>query len=90
MDYLFPSPVESQASDSQTSTAQTVSINRCDRWLAHHRLQELEIPSTCLTDGRLEVEVEHPIAAVQLWSVARHITAPRQQLVYWLERCWLL
>jgi hypothetical protein len=85
MDYPSLSPVHSPA-----STAQIVAINRCDRWQVHHRLQELGIPCACLADGRLQVEVNHPIAAVQIWSVTRHITASRQQLARWLEQCWKL
>ncbi|WP_416665839.1 Asr1405/Asl0597 family protein [Egbenema bharatensis] len=75
---------------SSTPVAQIVAIDRCDRWQVHHRLQELDISCTCLSDGRLQVEVDYPIAAIQLWSVARHITASRSQLANWLERCWAL
>lgn len=78
-----PSP-----SDSDCPASQTVAIARSDRWQAYQRLQELEIPCVCLEDGRFQVDISTPIAAVQLWSVVTHLTAPRPQLIQWLERCW--
>ncbi|MBF2003328.1 MAG: hypothetical protein IGS38_21715 [Synechococcales cyanobacterium M58_A2018_015] len=72
----------------QSLSEHTVSISRCDRWQAHQRLQELGIPSICTSDGALQVSVYSPIAAIQVWSVLYRLTASRQQLLHWLERCW--
>jgi hypothetical protein len=72
----------------QSSVKQTISIPRSDRWQAYYRLQELDISCECLADGRFQVDVNSPIAAMQLWSVLKHLTAPRQHLATWLERCW--
>ncbi|WAL61609.1 Asr1405/Asl0597 family protein [Thermocoleostomius sinensis] len=83
MDQLSP-----QSSSSADRSPQIISIPRCDRWQAYHRLQELHIPCICLEDGRLQVEITSPHAAVQLWSVMQQLTRPRQQLSNWLERCW--
>ncbi len=63
-------------------------IPRGDRWQIYRRLRELEIPCACPEDGGFEVEVNNPVAAVQVWSVIQHHTAARQQLVQWLESCW--
>lgn len=80
--------MDQSASQSQTQPKQTIAISRTDRWQACYRLQELDIPCTCLTDGQLQVEVCTPIAAMQIWSVTRQLTSSRQQLADWLERCW--
>lgn len=69
---------------------QFISIARSDRWQAYHRLQELDISCTCLADGRFQVEVNSPIAVIQLWSVLQQLTRSRQQLSHWLEHCWNL
>lgn len=65
-----------------------IDIARSDRWLIHHRLQELMIPSYCLADGSLRVEVNHGLALLLVRSTVQHVVAPRQELVCWLERCW--
>jgi hypothetical protein len=69
-------------------TIQVLTIARCDRWLAYHRLQELSIPCHCNPTGHLEVEVNSPLALLQLRSVLQQLTAPRKYLVDWLESCW--
>lgn len=68
-------------------TQQLVQVCRCVRWQVYQRLQELSIPCTCLENGDLHVEVNTPTQAWLLRSVVQQITAPRQQLVEWLERC---
>lgn len=77
-------------SDSQSSTVQILTISRSDRWLVQQRLQSLSIPCHCPADGRLEVEVNTPVAIVQVRSVIQQLTAPRSELLDWLERCWSL
>jgi hypothetical protein len=72
----------------QVSTSQLITISRSDRWQVHQRLRELEISSTCLRDGGLEVEIYSPLTVFQLRSVLLQFTAPRQQLADWLEQCW--
>lgn len=69
---------------------QVISIARSDRWQAYHRLQELGISCNCLADGQFQVEVNSPIAVIQLWSVLQQLTCSRQQLSHWLEQCWKL
>ncbi|NJO39619.1 MAG: hypothetical protein HC865_02730 [Cyanobacteria bacterium RU_5_0] len=75
-------------SPSHPLNAHLISIARCDRWCAYYRLQELEIPCLCPEDGSLRVEVNSPIAILQLRSVIQQLTASRQQLINWLEYCW--
>ncbi|MBE9181832.1 hypothetical protein IQ268_25010 [Oculatella sp. LEGE 06141] len=75
-------------SQSPVSTRQLISISRSDRWQICYRLQELGIACTCLDDGSFHAEVDSPVAMMQLRSVLLQLTASRQQLVEWLERCW--
>lgn len=67
---------------------QTVSVQRCDRWSIHHRLQELNIPSACPADGTLRVEVNHALALLLVRSAVRQFSTSRQENVDWLDRCW--
>lgn len=70
-----------------SSRSQSIEISRSDRWQVYQRLRELNIASTCLQDGSFQVEVYSPITVVQLHSVLSQFTAPRPQLLNWLERC---
>lgn len=72
----------------QISLEQPIEIPRCDRWRIHHRLQELNISSSCPADGSLRVEVHNGIEMLLIHSIIQQFTAPRQDLVSWLERCW--
>lgn len=71
-----------------TNWGQVVSVQRCDRWSAYHRLQELSIPCACPADGTLRVEVDHATALVLARSAIRQFLTSRQEDVDWLERCW--
>ncbi len=64
------------------------SITRCDRWQVSQRLQDLNIAAHCAPDGQLTIEISHPVDILQLRSVIRQITAPRTELLSWLEQCW--
>jgi hypothetical protein len=75
---------------SHSSSGQLISVPRSDRWLAHQRLQELGISCACLRDGSFQVEIHNPVEAVQLRSVVLQLTAPRHQLLSWLNQCWQL
>jgi hypothetical protein len=70
------------------SFSPSLAIARHDRWQVHQRLTDLNIASTCLLDGRLNVEICSPLALIQLHSVLFQLTASRQSLVDWLEQCW--
>lgn len=67
---------------------QLVEIARGDRWQAYQRLQDLEIPCWCDKQGGLEVQVNSPLAAMQVWSVMQQFTQPRGELAAWLNGCW--
>ena len=67
---------------------QVVSVARCDRWSIYYRLQDLNIPCACPADGTLRVQVDHPTALVLVRSTLRQFSAPRQDALQWLERCW--
>ena len=68
--------------------SQMIEVNWADRWQVYQRLQELSIPCWCDTNQPLRVQIDDVASAVQLWSVLRQLTTPRQDLVHWLERCW--
>ncbi|QLE54327.1 Asr1405/Asl0597 family protein [Nostoc sp. TCL26-01] len=65
-----------------------VEISWADRWLVYQRLRELDIPCSCETDKPLQVEINTPTAAIQLWSVVRQFTSSRQDLIWSLKRIW--
>ncbi|MBW4467788.1 MAG: hypothetical protein KME07_20360 [Pegethrix bostrychoides GSE-TBD4-15B] len=67
-----------------------VSVPRIERWQVYHRLQDLKIPCWCLADGTLRVEVQTSISALLLRSVVQQFVASRQEMVNWLERCWMV
>jgi hypothetical protein len=49
-----------------------------DRWQVYRRLQELAIPCECGTNQPLRYQLQDVTAAIQLWSVVRQLTVPRQ------------
>jgi hypothetical protein len=65
-----------------------VGINNTERWSIYHRLQELEIPCSCLTNQPLQVELNNPNAIAQLCYVVKQSTASRSELIDWLDDCW--
>jgi hypothetical protein len=73
---------------SSSEANQIVNIRWGDRWQAYRRLQELGIPCSCTSGQPLQVTVNNPSAAVQLWSVIRQFNEPHYQLAVWLNSCW--
>ena len=67
-----------------------LAICRCDRWQAYQRLQVLEIQCFCNRQGSLEVEVNSPLAVIQVWSAMQQFTRSRSELAAWLNQCWQL
>lgn len=67
---------------------QVVSVQRCDRWSIHRRLQELSIAAACPADGTLRVDVNHAVELLLVRSTVRQFLTPRRDHVDWLERCW--
>jgi hypothetical protein len=59
-----------------------------NRWQVYQRLQELDIPCSCEANQPLKVEINNPLAMVQVWSVIQQLTASRQDLICSLEQCW--
>ncbi|MCU0569572.1 MAG: hypothetical protein MUF49_23720 [Oculatellaceae cyanobacterium Prado106] len=78
---------ESQLGDETVCRNQIVDVPQIDRWQVYSRLQELQISCNCPSDGTLRVEVDHAIAILLVRSTVQQFTAPRQELVNWLERC---
>jgi hypothetical protein len=66
----------------------TLDLDSIDRWAAFARLQELSIDCACNCGQPLQVTVTTPAAAIQIWSVARSITASREAAIASLEHCW--
>ncbi|WP_088240695.1 Asr1405/Asl0597 family protein [Calothrix rhizosoleniae] len=67
---------------------QVIEVDWLDRWLVYKRLQELEIPCSCEMNQPLTVQISNPVALIQVWSVIRHSSASRQQLIRILEKSW--
>lgn len=67
---------------------QVLQIPLCDRYSIHRRLQELMIPSSCLPDGSLHVQVNSWLTAILVCSTVMQFLATRQELLDWLEYCW--
>jgi hypothetical protein len=67
---------------------QVIAIPQCDRWRIYHRLQELMISCSCPADGSLRVGVHYSIELILVRSIVQQFTAPRQELIHWLDRCW--
>lgn len=65
-----------------------VNIKSMERWSIYHRLQELEIPCQCSTNQPLSVKLNNPKAIAQLCFVVKQSTAPRSELIDWLNHCW--
>ncbi|WP_414529082.1 Asr1405/Asl0597 family protein [Nodularia chucula] len=59
-----------------------------DRWQVYQRLKELDIPCWCETNQPLCVEINHPLAIIQVWSVIQQLRASRQDLIWGLEQSW--
>lgn len=69
-------------------TKNTLAIKWAYRWEVFRRLQALGIDCDCATNEPLLVDLDSPTTLVQIWSVVRQSTAPRHQLVAWLDDCW--
>jgi hypothetical protein len=74
--------------DPNLQTNELVEIQCEDRWQVYSRLQELEIPCWCSGYQPLRAQVTNAMTAIQVWSVVRQVTLPRQMLRRWLEDCW--
>ena len=73
----------------QPEQQNSMAIVHCeDRWQVYHRLKELNIPCQCRAHQPLKVEANSAQAAIQIWSVVRQISNPRQNLAQWLKHCW--
>jgi hypothetical protein len=78
---MVPDPLVSESSE-------TINVARQDRWQVYQRLQELDIACSCTLEQPLQTHIHTPADVLQVWSVIQQITAPRQELVFWLKRCW--
>lgn len=57
----------------------TVEIHCQNRWVIYRRLQELDIACDCSAYQPLTIQVDTPEKAIQLWSISRRVSQPRQQ-----------
>ncbi|WP_414549817.1 Asr1405/Asl0597 family protein [Anabaena sp. CCY 0017] len=80
--------MKSLSSEIEKSFVVGVGVDWANRWQVYRRLQELDIPCCCEANQPLRVEINHPLAVVQLWSVMQQLTASRQELIWNLEDCW--
>ena len=68
--------------------SQITKIQRSERWSVHRRLQELNIPSWCPSDGALWIEIDSCLHAILLRSIIQQFVNTRSESIDWLERCW--
>jgi hypothetical protein len=73
---------------SELESKHILEVSWADRWQVYQRLQELGIPCWCESNQPLKVEIDSPMAAIQLWSLMRQFTHTRQDLIWILEKCW--
>lgn len=59
-----------------------------DRWQVYHRLQALDIDCQCGGFKPLQVSLRTPTEAIQLWSIVRWVSQPKQVLVDSLIESW--
>jgi hypothetical protein len=76
------------SSETNLQVREMIEIQCDDRWQVYHRLQALEISCCCHCYQPLKAHVTNATTAIQIWSVVRQATMPRQALVHWLENCW--
>ncbi|MEM9508589.1 MAG: Asr1405/Asl0597 family protein [Cyanobacteria bacterium P01_E01_bin.35] len=67
---------------------QTIEIDRTACWSVYRRFQDLSIESFISTGKPLQVKIDAPQTAVQVWSVIKQVTGSRSELIDWLEHCW--
>lgn len=67
-----------------------ISVHWMHKWDVYHRLKALEIDCHCQTNQPLTIDLNTTQTAIQLWSVVKHSSASRQELIDWLNRCWQL
>jgi len=65
-----------------------ITVSCEDRWQVYHRLQELDIDCQCGGFKPLKVTLQTPTEALQLWSIVRRVSEPRQALVAALNQSW--
>ncbi|ACK73573.1 conserved hypothetical protein [Gloeothece citriformis PCC 7424] len=73
-----------------STSNQVIEVQGTERWEVYHRLQELDIPCECTLNQPLQIELNTYSQGILLWSVVKRIKAPRQELINWLDRCWVL
>ncbi|MDZ7956766.1 MAG: hypothetical protein RMY34_02465 [Aulosira sp. DedQUE10] len=74
---------------SEVESKHILEVNWADRWQVYQRLQELDVPCLCESNQPLQVEINSPLAIVQLWSVMRQFSVSRQDIISSLEKSWL-
>lgn len=66
----------------------SLALDPVDRWNVFTRLQELSVPCECACGQPLRVDAASPTAVLQIWSVVRSATLPRDAAIAALETCW--
>jgi len=71
-----------------TAMSPDTTVSCEDRWQVFHRLQSLDIDCECGGFKPLKVALKTPTEAIQLWSIVRRVSAPRQVLIDSLQQSW--
>lgn len=88
MSALDPANASSQPNRPSHQTVDSFTVQCEDRWQVYHRLQELDIRCRCKSFQPLKVDIETAAEAIQLWSIVRRVSHPRQVLVDALQQIW--
>lgn len=86
----MPSSHATNSEPLATAKPATVTIDCEDRWQVYHRLQSLGIEAQCKSFQPLQVTINTPTEAIQLWSVIKHVCGPRQVIAQALDKSWQL
>lgn len=65
-----------------------IDIEQTNRQKVYERLQQLEIPCSWGDGEPLQVRVENPVAALQVWSVLQQYAPSDAAVRQRLKRCW--
>lgn len=74
--------------NAQNTSPEVLEVNAALRWQIFSRLQELNIACECAGYKPLKVDYSNVLDVIQIWSVVKQFSAPKNELVSFLNKCW--
>jgi len=74
--------------NAQNTSSEVLEVNSSLRWQIFLRLQELDIACECSYYQPLRVNYNSSLDSIQIWSVVKQFSAPKKELVSFLNKCW--